>query len=343
MTEADSTKREHFIVPSDRALTRRLAIFALSVLVATFAVSRVIDTYSQKFYDLTGDAMWIWAQHRMSRNQPVVFYAIRDFDLPSQRLFTHVKIAADPEYTLYVNGRKVGGRRVGDERRLDVYDVSDLARDRANRIVVAVRSVNGVGGLLAAVDIAPDHENYVVTDGEWKIVRRWDDSLPLRDVPGLQASAPMIVGHPPIGRWNYLTRTGTPVAETDGEVTVPESAVSFKGQLPAIRVEGGIAVQGADTVRATAFDFGRSGVTGRVRLRLEEQTSVPPVVYVRLANSIEETRLVDWQFKSFAFGAGETTITDPEEDGFRYVVVYGGRATAEVVSRQGARHPRRGR
>jgi hypothetical protein len=304
-------------------------MFAIVLLVAAATVTHLYRVYAYKFYDLTGGARWIWAQHRLSRNVPVVFYAAKEFDLPASRYYARIKIVGDPEYTLWFNGTKVGGRRMGDERRLDVYDVTPLARDKRNRIVVAVRSVNGVGGLLASVDIAPESENVVTTDGTWKIYREWHERLPVGDPPQLVSGAPMILGQPPVGRWNYLTRTSTPFALPEGEVVPPASAESFRGRLPEIRVSSGVAVMVAEPVRATAFDFGPT--KGRVRLRLPMPMNAPRVVNVRLANTLGETRLVDWQVRPFVFGKGEVVLTDPDEHLFRYVVVYGGRATAEVV------------
>ena len=81
--------------------------------------------------------------------------------------------------------------------------------------------------------------------------------------------------------------------------------------------------------RASVFDFGPT--RGRVRLRLESLTSVPPVVNIRLANTLEEASRIDWQLRPFVFARGERVLVDPEEFGFRYVVVYGGRASAEVI------------
>ncbi len=314
---------------ADRRLMLRLFLFTLSLFIATAAVSALVRLYSHKFYDLTGEARWIWAQHQLSRNIPVAFFAVRTFDLPADRLFTRIKIAGDPEYTLYFNGRQVGGRKVGDERRLDEYDVTSLARDRGNRIVVAVRSVNGVGGLLASVDIAPERENTIVTDQSWQIYREWDDALPDREVSRLEPASPMILGEPPIGRWNYLTRGAAALTRPEGPVQQARHTETFRAQLPEIRVSSGVPVMVAVPERATVFDFGPT--RGRVRLRLQTLTGVPPVVSVRLANTMEETTRIDWQLRPFVFARGERVLLDPEEFGFRYVVVYGGRATAEVI------------
>ena len=41
-----------------------------------------------------------------------------------------------------------------------------------------------------------------MTDASWKVATSWRPELITRDVPGMQH--PMIIGAPPIGRWNYL-------------------------------------------------------------------------------------------------------------------------------------------
>ena len=64
---------------------------------------------------------------------------------------------------------------------MDVYDVTPLARTKGNRIVVALRSPNGVGGLIAAVDVSADYQNLAITDASWHIVKRWAPDLLVRD------------------------------------------------------------------------------------------------------------------------------------------------------------------
>src|SRR5947209_12856338 len=143
---------------SDHSLMRRLAIGLLALFAVTAAYHRLDLLYSHKFFDVTGSAQWIWAQHQISRNIPVAFFATRNFDLPPNRSFTHVKIGCDPEYSLYFNGVQVGGRRIGEESALDVYDVSNLAHDRGNRMAVAARRPNGVGGIIASIDVSAEYK-----------------------------------------------------------------------------------------------------------------------------------------------------------------------------------------
>lgn len=313
---------------NDRDLIRRLTIVILLGFLFTAGFTHLNRVYGHKFYDVTGRAEWIWARQELSREIPVAFFAARDFDLPPNRYYTHIKVAGDPEYTLYFNGRTIGGRRFGDQPALDVYDVSELARTGRNRIVIAARSTNGVGGVIAAVDIAPEVANYVVTDGGWKIFRTWSPEIPVRD-PAV-AEPPILFGQPPMGRWNYLARLPAAIAPEAHAVLRPVQEFRLIGQVPKVKIRSGVAVAGVDRVRATAFDFGRI-IDGRVRLTLTYDSAVPHEVNVRFANTADELPTVEGGVTPFVFAGRERTIVDPETRHFRYVMVYGGQATAEVV------------
>jgi hypothetical protein len=311
----------------DSKLMRRFTIAVLFLLSLTAAFSYLFRFYTQRFEDVTGRAQWIWAPHQISRNIPVVFFAARDFDLPATRRFTHLKIFADPEYTLYFNGRELASRRVDEQRKLDVYDLSALARTGRNRILVAVRSTTGVGGLLASIDIASEFENVIVSDESWRIFRRWSDALPLRDDG--PAQRPMLFGEPPLGRWHYLAPTVAAFDPPPQRVIEPLKDYDFRTTIPVVKIVEGVAVAVKQPVRATAFDFGFT--SGRIRLRLIRDEPVPPVVKFRLANVREEFNFVESRVWSTPFGAGERSLTEPEVQHFRYVIVFGGRARAEVV------------
>src|SRR5262249_48955187 len=100
---------------SDHSLMRRMAIGVLTLFALVAAYSRLYLLYAHKFFDVTGRAQWIWAQHQLSRNIPVAFFTTHNFDLPPNRQFTRIKVAVDPEYTLYFNGAPIGGRRMREE------------------------------------------------------------------------------------------------------------------------------------------------------------------------------------------------------------------------------------
>jgi hypothetical protein len=324
------------ISASDRDLMKRLTMVLAFIFLFVAGFSRLERLYSGKFFDATGGAEWIWAQHPMNRNLPVAFFATRELVLPEQRYFTHVKILGDPEYTLYVNGHQVGGRRLDasshsaeEQRTLARYDVSDLVRTGGNRFVLAVRSPQGFGGVIAAIDIGPETQNWAGTDGEWRIYRLWHPELVLRDPAGVAWERPLIIGEPPVGRWNYLTVESADRSDAPSEVQEPLSVLLLEGFIPKIQTSGGVAVAVDERHDATLFDFGFT--SGRIRLTLdaprEGSTSIP----VRLANQREEAERAEWNLRPFVFAPGESSLTTPEPYRFRYVMAFARDVRVEVV------------
>ncbi len=314
----------------DSILIRRLILIALSIFVAVAAFSRLELLYSHKFFDNTGRAQWIWQESRLAQGDPVAFFATREFDLPPNRAFTRIKMLGDPEYTLYFNGVAVGGRHVSDDNEaLDTYDVSKLARDKQNRMVVAVRSANGVGGLIVAIDLTQEFGNFIVTGGDWHIVRKWRDDLLLRDPPSDQFTRPQLLGRPPARRWNYLAQRDAAQFAPTQRIGAPVASFDFETALPEIAVIGGTAVTISRKTPATAYDFGPT--SGRARFTVRVVGDTARNVTVRFANSRSELNVVEGGVEQFVLAAGERTIIDEERRNFRYVTVYGGAASVDVM------------
>jgi hypothetical protein len=331
MTAGDS-----IVSSSDRDLMKRLTIVLALVFAFTAAFTHLERTYSRKFFDITGQARWIWAQHRMNENQPLAFFATRDFTLPENRVYTRLKVLGDPEYTVYLNGREIAGRRVSgrrgqDEARvIDLYDISSVVKTGRNRIVIAVRAPQGTGGLIASIDIAPEAANWVVTNSDWKIHRRWDPRILLSDAGIASWESPVVIGAPPVGRWNYLRAHKQPLVPPPTRVTAPKDSFAQIGLIPQIRTAGGVAVAGSEEARATAFDFGFT--KGHVRLIAEVERASSKVVFIRFAFDRSELRLAEWNLRPIVFAPGETSITTPEVHDFRYAMVFGKGVRAEVVN-----------
>ena len=316
------------ISDADRTLVRRLSIALAAIFIFTFAYTRLDLMYSHKFLDVTGGAEWIWARHPLSRGIPIAFFITRDFDLPHDRYFTKIKIAADPEYTLWFNGQLLAGRRGENGDVLDVYDVTKLARDGRNRIVIAARSANGVGGVIAAVDTRPDF-HMLETDGTWRVVRRWSDDLPLRD-PIQAIESPMLLGRPPARRWNYL-------AQRDGEFMKPAThaltarlAIPVNAAVQTINVIGGVAVAGSEPMPGVAYDFG-SNVDGRVQLLSAPRSGGSRLVRIRRGYHVADLTPAEGDIEAFVFAPGEAAVTDTDIHNFRYVLVYGGEASVRAL------------
>jgi hypothetical protein len=335
MTSGDSNSAQ-IVSGADRELMRRLTIVVALIFAFTVAFTLLDRTYSRKFFDITGDARWIWAQHRMNDNAPVAFFAARDFTLPEKRFYAHLKVLGDPEYTVFINGREIAGRRVSgdrgreEERVLDAYDISSLVTTGRNRIVIAVRAPQGAGGLIASVDIGPETANWFVTDQSWRIFRRWDPRVLIGDPPGVVWETPSVIGAPPVGRWNYLATRERPLDSPPTRIAQPTAVFEQLGLIPRIRTSGGVAVAGTEEARAMAFDFGFT--KGRVRVTDEKERIASEVVNVRFAFDRSELRFPEWNLRPVVFAPGEQVVTTPEEHDFRYLMLFGRGARAEVVN-----------
>jgi hypothetical protein len=328
MTALEFTSRG--MSPDDRELARRLGIVLVFVFLFAAAFTRLESIYSHKFFDATGKAEWIWDRHDLARRNAIAFFAVADFTLPEHRYYTKLKIAADPQYTFWFNGKEIGGRETGETTALDEYDLTTLARTGPNRLVVALRSTDGVGGLLAAIDLAPETANYLVTGKQWKIFRQWNPVLPFHDPGGVAYSAPMLLGQPPLRRWNYLTTAPGVLVHETHETIQPIGSTTFATAIPATKISDGIAVTYQRAVSATAFDFSPS-TSGRLRLVLKQSAPQSRVVSVRFANTREEMRMIEGNVTRYVFAPGETVALDPEIRHFRYAEVYEGLAGATVV------------
>lgn len=306
-------------------LTRYWTIVVLLLLLFTGFV-RLHEFFSHKFFSNTGSAQWIWLDHPLASQQPVAFFAVRDFELPEKRDYVKLKVAGDPEYTLYFNGIEVGGTRDAEKSLLDVYDVSSIAKTGHNRLVAALRSANGVGGFILSLDTSRGRENVVVSGPDWKIFSTWRPELIVHDSRDLTPVAPRVIGPPPIGRWNYLhsvPKELTPIVHT---ILYPVGSTPFDTTLPEIVTVSGVTIAIAKPATAVAYDFGPV----RGRARLEVHRSGPRIVRIRYANAESELQQAG-EIIPLVLAHGETEVTDPDIRSFRFVIVYGETVEATVV------------
>ena len=280
--------------------------------------------FEKKFEVVTGEAQWLWVKNQMSLEKPAAFFATREFEVPPSASIVRINIAADPAYTLWFNGQLVGADSMYREAKIHSYDVTAMKRAGKNRIVVALRSEKGAGGLLASVDFGAMARNLVVSASDWKIYPWWKPELLQRDLPGSDHSA-RTFGPPPTGRWNFLQRVDAKVETKQGPDLAPSSVDDFTGRVPETRILSGIAVASARPVPARAFDFGH--VRGRVRIRRESSGGIQ-VVRVRFANTRDEWT-AEGSTSPIVFAPDEESVLDPEVREFRYVIVFG--ATGEVT------------
>jgi hypothetical protein len=286
--------------------------------------------YSDRFHRTTGRAEWIWAEHQLASGRPVAFFASHEFAVPEQRRYVHLNVAAQQLYTIFLNGRLIGGS-IDDAVSLDRYDISDLAAEGLNRLVVAARSDTGVGGVLVSVDFAPMAQNAVISGRHWSVEREWRAHL--LTTAASAAETPQSLGRPPIGRWNYPPRRPREVMPPRHRSVEPLSVTPVQAGLPEVRIVAGFAVAGRREAEASVFDFGPS----RGRIVIRRQGGEQEVVRLRFLNLIDEL-LEDAPAEGFVMAAGESEALDPRVRDFRYVAVFESDARISLVTELQDRH-----
>lgn len=178
----------------NRAWLRQIfALTWISALVCSFAHAQSQQPAGRK---AAADAvpMWIWSPSHTSGNIPQgSCYFRKTIELP-QKYRGIIRIAADDEYTIFVNSRKIGEGTNAEE--LTDYDISKYIREGKNVVAVKVANRNGgTAGLAAKIelelDIEPDENNAAaaitqkdrrvfVTNPTWRTNL---NTLPMWDTP----------------------------------------------------------------------------------------------------------------------------------------------------------------
>ena len=204
----------------------------------------------------TGRAEWIWARGATEAGQPMAFYAVRDFDLPTLPAQAELRIAASEEYLAWLNGFPVGAGWGGAHPPLDRWDVRQLVRPGGNRLVVEARSSWGAGGLLASLQADGD-QPVVATDDQWRVFRVHRLGIVRGWLPLDSGEAPQVWTLPPTARWRIPqpqpVRVVTALRPPTTRVLMPRR-VSHRPAEP-------------DGMPALVFDFGRE-VVGTLRFEV---------------------------------------------------------------------------
>jgi len=150
----------------------------------------------------SGSAAWIWAAEDPRQTQPLAFYLVRDFSISELPERAQLLVLADEEYLLYLNGRRIGSNIYRSGAALDRYDVAPLLVVGGNRLVAEVRSRKGSGGFLSQLRV--EGEEWVVSDGSWRVLRHYHPGLLGGWLRVDNAEAPRVWGRPPTGRWGRL-------------------------------------------------------------------------------------------------------------------------------------------
>lgn len=277
------------------------------------------EFFSVKFHLTTGQAQWVRPERSLRKTAPEVFAIAKTFDVPADRQYVRIKVAATPGYAVALNGREIAAS-AGVRGHLDVYDVTERARTGRNTVSITVRDPRGAGAVLAAADFGHSRENVLVSDDSWRV----------NNASGGTGHDPLrSLGRPPSGPWGYPKPVARELLPERTRVIAARSSRSFATTLPEVRVVSGVSILAAQPVRALAFDFG-SVQTGRLRLTRTGRNL--QMVRFRLLAGDEDPTVAEGPVRATVFAAGESSVTIPESLPFQWAVVYAPGVTAELVT-----------
>jgi hypothetical protein len=250
-------------VPSPASVRRLrawlLAYLAIAILALAAHLRPVLRSRSLP----TDSARWIWKPVERQDHNPTAFYAIRDFDLHAPPARARLMMAADEEYVVTLNGKRIGAGAYEPGAPLDVYEVGPLLLPGGNRLLVELRSGDGAGGLLVSLVDEATGRQIVGTGERWRILPAWQLGL-VRGWMPIGAGEPAFAwGYPPIGRWGR-PRAGSPRPLLGEEMGPPLAPASM---LP-LALPAGLA-EGRPPGSPVLYDWGRT-VEGYLSL------AVPP-------------------------------------------------------------------
>ncbi len=225
--------------------------------------------------ELVGAGRWIWAPGLGADDTAAAFFAVRDFELSTAAADAVLRLAADEEYFVYLNGRPVGAGAWHQGGGLDRYDVGRFLVPGRNRLVVELRTTHGLGALLAAVELPESGEFAVVSDSSFRILRAYYPGFHWSAEDFRRAEPAFSWGRPPAGRWGDA-REGAERPALDRLLADAPALAPVRARLDG--EDGWRRQLRGITTRSATFDFGRQ-VRGFLFVRFAERRGGRGLLY----------------------------------------------------------------
>lgn len=150
-------------------------------------------------------AEWIWVEGRLPQyTGPRAFTAYRDFELPEASGEVELRVLADEEYLVYLDGRRIGSNVYRPGAPMDRYRVGDLLGPGRHRLAVELRSGRGAGGLLLALVDSETGRTLLATDSSWSTFAHYHPGVLEGWWPMSEGVPALSWGPPPTGRWGWV-------------------------------------------------------------------------------------------------------------------------------------------
>jgi len=268
----------------------------------------VIALFLLSFQTSRGDdwkgANWIWDGKGESSNN--IRHFRRSFELKTKPTKADIHITADNNYTVFVNGQKIGAD--GSWNSVEKYDMAPALKVGTNVVAIEGRNGGGPAGLIARLSLllAKNQSLILGTDKSWKVSQVAPDNWKTAAFDDKSWQTAVVLGNASTGPWNI-----------DGTAQTSDSNVSnskITGYRPASEeIEQFILPEG---------------------FKIELVASEPDVINPVCVTLDEKGRMYISESHTYRYGPGRSPVKepsnpivrlDPQPDGsFKRIVVADG-------------------
>jgi putative heme-binding domain-containing protein len=185
----------------------RLPLTCLLLLTSLAMISQPLVAAPKKTPVWKG-SNWVWDRKgAVSSDSPR--YLRRVFELAEKPVAAEIRITADNQYTLYVNGKKLGGD--GAWESVEKFDIAKLLTKGKNVVAIEARNAGGPAAVIAWMKITgPKKKTTVIgTDASWRVSLTKKDGW---EKPGFadpqKWARAVVIGNAGVGPWNIAGNTG---------------------------------------------------------------------------------------------------------------------------------------
>ena len=155
-------------------------------------------------------AKWIWDKAGAQTNDSR--YLRRRFQLADKPTAAKIHITVDNAYTLFVNGKKVGGD--DDWSDVEEYDITKLLTKGTNVLAIDARNAGGKAAAICWMKITASDksETIIGTDDTWLVSLAKTESWQEPDFDEANWSKAVAIGSPDASPWNITGKKPSPAA-----------------------------------------------------------------------------------------------------------------------------------
>jgi putative membrane-bound dehydrogenase-like protein len=175
-------------------------------------------------------ASWVWndsiAGQNDLGNEPR--YLRRSFALSAKPTAAELKITADNNYTVFINGEKIGEDGLWNS--VETYDVAKHLRQGSNVLAIVASNAGGAAGVIAWLRVITEdkQETVVATDSSMRLSLVATDGWLKADFDDSKWAKVAVLGSASMGPWNILGDSNSARPSQPGTSSVADRSIQTR-------------------------------------------------------------------------------------------------------------------